>query len=125
MKIIKKKKININIKKIIIKNKDEVKNDSITDNKNKMINILDNKNINMDKFNGSKNSSTTNKSLRKIKLNDVKTENNKSEKEPKKILNIENQYKSYELKHNKEKEEEKNKDKKSNNSQSIYIDEEN
>ena len=121
----KEKKININIKKIIIKNKDEVKNDSITDNKNKMINILDNKNINMDKFNGSKNSSTTNKSLRKIKLNDVKTENNKSEKEPKKILNIENQYKSYELKHNKEKEEEKNKDKKSNNSQSIYIDEEN
>ena len=114
----KEKKINVNIKKIIIKNKDEVKSDSITDNKNKMINIIDNTNINIDKINGSKNSSITNRSLKKIK----QTENNKSEKEEKKILNINNQYKSYELKHNKE--EEKNKDKKTNNSQSIYIDEE-
>ena len=118
----KEKKIHVNIKKIIIKNKDEVKSDSITDNKNKMINIIDNTNINIDKINGSKNSSITNRSLKKIKLNYVKTENNKSEKEEKKILNINNQYKSYELKHNKE--EEKNKDKKTNNSQSIYTDEE-
>ena len=121
----KEKKLHVNIKKIIIKNKDEVKSDNITDNKNKMINIIDNTNINIDKINDFKNRSITNRSLKKIKLNYVKTENNKSEKEEKKILNINNQYKSYELKHNKEKEEEKNKDKITNNSQSIYIDEEN
>ena len=115
---------NIIIKKIIIKKKDE-NNGGLIKIRNNISNIFHNANINTEKANAIKDISIDNRALRKIIFNENKIEKKKKEnifeinKKTKKSLNSENQNKSIESSNKNDK------DILNNNSQSIYLDEDN
>ena len=114
---------NINIKKIIIKKNDE-KNNSQISKKDNMNNYLSNYYENTEKMNGIKDSSVNSRTLRKIRFNDGLIQQKKNQKENSIDINrdknsINEEIKSDDLAHNNI-----NDNSRSNQSKSIYIDEE-
>ena len=126
---------NINIKKIKIKkNKDnkDNENNSVIENKDNIYNYISNFNENTEKVNAIKDFSVNSRSLRKIKLNDDLIDKDKKEnmsiqinKINKNLINIDkNEFKKADLIDNNN-DNNINENSKNNNSQSIYLDEDN